>query len=139
MGEAGPEVRAALLVSETRAQSVPVHHLACWSMDWICRIWVCSFLAVGFLPLVGGAGPDVRAVSLDGRARAQGIMGLVATNWWVHLGSRVSNWMALGVSGLRPTYSCVGLGLGSLMVRRSCVLRNSNGSLFAGEWDCVPA
>lgn len=38
VGETGPEVREGLLLSETRAQSVPVYHLAYWSMDWICRI-----------------------------------------------------------------------------------------------------
>lgn len=38
VGEAGPEVREGLLLSETRAQSVPVYHLAYWSMDCICRI-----------------------------------------------------------------------------------------------------
>ena len=37
-------------------------------------------------PLVGEAGPEVRAGSLEGRARAQGILGLVPSHWWVELG-----------------------------------------------------
>ena len=58
---------------------------ACWWADHVQRLQDYGFLASGVCPLVGEAGLEVRADSLEGRARAQGILGLVPAHWWVEL------------------------------------------------------
>ena len=78
---------------------------------------------------MGEAGPKARAGSLEGRARAQGILGLVSAHWWVELGPRVSGWRSLGVPGLVPAHWFVGKIpcplVGRAMSRGSCGLRGS--------------
>ena len=65
-GPAGPRARCGLLMG---------------------RLWDCGFLETGVCPLVDEAGLKSRADSLEGRARAQGILGLLGgpvswALWW---------------------------------------------------------
>ena len=60
------------------------------SAGWVRRLPDCGFLAFGVCPLVSEAGPEAGAGFLEGRARAQEILELVAAQWWVELGPGTS-------------------------------------------------
>ena len=78
-----------------------------WPAD---GLWDGGFLESSACPLVGEAGPEARAGSVEGRARPQGILGLVPAHWWVELGpgpsggqGHILRWL-WAQGGLRAAY-----------------------------------
>ena len=101
LGLGCPKACVDLLVGRARAQLVPEQGLAYWWAGWAHRLWDYGFLASGICPLVVGAAPEG---FLEGRARAQVILGLVcaAGGWSWILGPLVGRAMSRGGScGLR--------------------------------------
>ena len=71
------------------------------------------------------------------------ILVCASAHWWAELGPRVSGFRALGVLGLVSMHWYVGAGPelsgGQDVSWDGCGLRESEGSLPAGGWGCVPA
>ena len=94
-----------LQVCRTRVQPVPGQDLACLWVGWVLKLWDCSFLVSCVCPLVGEAGPESREGSLEGRARVQGILGLVPAHWWW-------SWVLRPLVGRVVSRGSCGLGVG---------------------------
>ena len=76
-GPGCPKACVGMLVGMARAQPVPGQGLACWWVGWVCKLCVCGFLVSDVCSLVGEAGPDAKAGSLEGRAMSRGGYGLM--------------------------------------------------------------